>query len=85
MINATTACIAPSYIDSVTPCAYTSRVDLVIRGHNGRWVAEIKFQNNYLRLGAYDTIEEARKAREAAEKRYHGEYAARCGVLTNST
>ena len=35
---------------------------------NGKWYARIKSQGIYINLGCYDTLEEAKSARLAAEK-----------------
>lgn len=41
---------------------------------NGRFYVRIMVHKKELNLGTYDTIEEARKAREGAEKKYFGEF-----------
>jgi AP2 domain len=40
-----------------------------------KWVAQIKFENKTIMLGRFSTFEEACAVREAAEKKYHGDFA----------
>lgn len=46
-----------------------------------RWAAQISACNKMIPLGRFDTLEEAIEARRAAEEKYHGDFAARKGVL----
>lgn len=42
---------------------------------SGRWNAEIGYRNETIRLGSFESFEEAVKARLLAEQKYYGEYA----------
>mgnify|MGYP000911694280 CR=1 FL=1 len=52
-------------------CDNTSGYTGVYRMGNGRYRAHITFQKTRHYLGTYDTFEEARRVRQAAEVRYH--------------
>ena len=47
------------------------------------WIAKITVNNQQIRIGQYDNLEDAIKARLEAEEKYHGEFAG-FGTLNNS-
>ena len=53
----------------------TSGVAGVSKTSSGRWRARITVNRKEIRIGTYDTIEEAIAARKDAEVRYYGEFA----------
>lgn len=60
------------------PITSMSGVCGVVRSSNGKkWIAQIWHNNKNVRLGRFDTFEEACAARKAAEEKYFGEYARR--------
>lgn len=45
-----------------------------VRFHYGKWESVIRANKNTIYLGTFNTYEEAAKARQDAEEKYHGEY-----------
>ena len=57
-----------------TPKTNTSGVKGVNMNAKGKWTARIGYRGQRFFLGQHDTLEQAKKAREDAAKRLHGEF-----------
>lgn len=47
----------------------------ITKPKKGRWVAQIMAHKQYIRIGTFDTAEEAARAYDEAARRLHGSYA----------
>lgn len=52
----------------------------ITKPKNGRWVAQIQVDKKYIRIGAFDTAEDAARAYDAAAIKHHGEFARINGI-----
>lgn len=56
-------------------CSYLSPTGIVgVRKENSKWLASIKVNRQNIRIGLYETIEDAAEARLEAEIRYFGDF-----------
>lgn len=61
--------------NSLTPKSNKSGRKGVYQRSNGRFVVRIRVKGKRIYVGSYKTFDEACRAREEAEKKYHGEFA----------